>query len=141
MSRELKEIRTNINEELIMAINEAVDYCNNYYSCFYVDDDDDDDEDCYTVDEHCEEADKEDARILLALQDRAISLMRRATYREMDLAFPLDTDAFDATQVYNYELTTTQNVLEYISLRKYHNHDFENFFESRLQARLTLDEF
>ena len=35
MSRELKKTRTNVNEDLIKAINEAVDYCNNYYSCFY----------------------------------------------------------------------------------------------------------
>ena len=67
--------------------------------------------------------------------------MKRATYREMDLAFPLDTDDFDATQVYNYELTTTQNVLEYIKLRKHYNSDLEIFFDNRLQARITLGEF
>ena len=99
MSRELKEIRTNINEELVMSINEAVDYCNKYYSCLYFDDDAEDvaeDDDRYTVDEHCEEAEIEDAKILLALQDRAINLMKRATYKELELAFPLNTDAFDS---------------------------------------------
>ena len=144
MSRELKEIRTNVNEELVMAINEAVDYCNNYYNCLYFDEDADDDaedEDRYTVDEHCEEADKEDARILLALQDRAINLMKRATYEELELAFPLNIDAFDATQVYPYELTTTQNVLEYIKLRNHYNSDLEIFFDNRLQARITVGEF
>ena len=143
MSRELKEIRVNINEELVMAINEAVDYCNKYHSCLYFDDDEDDaeDDDRYTVDEHCEEAEIEDAKILLALQDKAIELMKRATYEEMELAFPLDTDAFDNTQVYCYELSTTQNVLEYIKYRKHHNTDLAIFFDERLQARITVGEF
>ena len=144
MSRELKEIRTNINEELVMSINEAVDYCNKYYSCLYFDDDAEDvaeDDDRYTVDEHCEEAEIEDAKILLALQDRAINLMKRATYKELELAFPLNTDAFDSTQVYPYELTTTQNVLEYIKLREHYNTDLEVFFADRLQARITVGEF
>lgn len=139
MSRELKEIRVNINEELVEAINEAVDYCNKYHSCLYFDDDEDDDR--YTVDEHCEEAEIEDAKILLALQDRAINLMKKATYAELELAFPLNTDAFDSTQVYPYELTTTQNVLEYIKLREHHNTDLEVFFADRLQARITVGEF
>ena len=138
MSRELKEIRVNVNEELVMAINEAVDYCNKYYSCFYFVDEED--EDCYTVDENCE-VEIEDAKILLALQDKAIELMRRATYEEMELAFPLDTDAFDNTQVYCYELSTTQNVLEYIKYRKHHNTDLAIFFDERLQARITVGEF
>ena len=143
MSRELKEIRVNINEELVEAINEAVDYCNKYHSCLYFDDDEDDaeDDDRYTVDEHCEEAEIEDAKILLALQDRAINLMKKATYAELKLAFPLDTDAFDDTQVYPYELTTTQNVLEYIKLREHYNTDLEVFFADRLQARITVGEF
>ena len=139
MSRELKKTRTNVNEELVMAINEAVDYCNKYYSCFYFVDEED--EDCYTVDENCEEDDIEDAKILLALQDKAIELMKRATYEEMELAFPLDTDAFDNTQVYCYELSTTQNVLEYIKYRKHHNTDLAIFFDERLQARITVGEF
>ena len=138
MSRELKEIRTNINEELVMSINEAVDYCNKYYNCFYFVDEED--EDCYTVDENCE-VEIEDAKILLALQDKAIELMKRATYEEMELAFPLDTDAFDNTQVYCYELSTTQNVLEYIKYRKHHNTDLAIFFDERLQARITVGEF
>ena len=138
MSRELKEIRVNINEELVEAINEAVDYCNKYYSCFYFVDEED--EDCYTVDENCE-VEIEDAKILLALQDKAIELMKRATYEEMELAFPLDTDAFDNTQVYCYELSTTQNVLEYIKYRKHHNTDLAIFFDERLQARITVGEF
>ena len=138
MSRELKEIRVNVNEELVMAINEAVDYCNKYYSCFYFVDEED--EDCYTVDENCE-VEIEDAKILLALQDKAIELMKRATYEEMELAFPLDTDAFDNTQVYCYELSTTQNVLEYIKYRKHHNTDLAIFFDERLQARITVGEF
>ena len=142
MSRELKEIRTNINEELVKAINEAVDYCNKYYSCLYFDDaEDDEDEDRYVLDEHCEELDIEDARILLALQDRAIELMKKATYEELELAFPLNTDAINSTQVYPYELTTTQNVLEYIKLREHYNTDLEVFFEDRLQARITVGEF
>ena len=140
MSRELKEIRVNVNEELVMAINEAVDYCNKYYSCLYFDDDAEDDE-RYIVDEHCEELDIEDAKILLALQDRAINLMKRATYKELELAFPLNTDAFDSTQVYPYELTTTQNVLEYIKLREHYNTDLAIFFDERLQARITVGEF
>ena len=140
MSRELKEMRTNINEELVMAINEAVDYCNKYYSCLYFDDDAEDD-DRYIVDEHCEELDIEDAKILLALQDRAINLMKKATYAELELAFPLNTDAFDSTQVHPYELTTTQNVLEYIKLREHYNTDLEVFFADRLQARITVGEF
>ena len=140
MSRELKEIRVNINEELVMAINEAVDYCNKYYSCLYFDEDAEDD-DRYIVDEHCEELDIEDAKILLALQDRAINLMKKATYAELELAFPLNTDAFDATAVYPYELTTTQNVLEYIKLREHYNTDLEVFFADRLQARITVGEF
>ena len=138
MSRELKETRTNINEDLVMSINEAVDYCNKYYSCFYFVDEED--EDCYTVDENCE-VEIEDAKILLALQDKAIELMKRATYEEMELAFPLDTDAFDNTQVYCYELSTTQNVLEYIKYRKHHNTDLAIFFDERLQARITVGEF
>ena len=144
MSRELKEIRVNINEELVMSINEAVDYCNKYYSCLYFDDDaedDTEDDGRYIVDEHCEELDIEDAKILLALQDRAINLMKKATYAELELAFPLNTDAFDSTQVYPYELTTTQNVLEYIKLREHYNTDLEVFFEDRLQARITVGEF
>ena len=141
MSRELKKTRTNVNEDLIKAINEAVDYCNNYYSCFYfVDEEDEEDEDCYTVDENCE-VEIEDAKILLALQDKAIELMKRATYKEMELAFPLDTNAFDNTQVYCYELSTTQNVLEYIKYRKHHNTDLAIFFDERLQARITVGEF
>lgn len=139
MSRELKEMRVNVNEELVMAINEAVDYCNKYSGCFYVDDEEY--EDCYTLDKHCEELDIEDAKILLALQDRAIELMKRATYEEMELAFPLNTDAINSTPVYPYELTTTQNVLEYIKLREHYNTDLEVFFADRLQARITVGEF
>ena len=138
MSRELKKTRTNVNEELVKAINEAVDYCNKYYSCFYFVDEED--EDCYTVDENCE-VEIEDDKILLALQDKAIELMKRATYKEMELAFPLDTDAFDNTQVYCYELSTTQNVLEYIKYRKHHNTDLAIFFDERLQAKITVGEF
>ena len=128
MSRELKETRTNINEDLIISINEAVDYCNKYYYCFYKDIDG-------------EEADIEDARILLALQDRAINLMKRATYKELKLAFPLNADVFDDTAVYDYVLSTTQNVLEYINYRIHYNQDLGVFFELRTQARITLGEF
>ena len=128
MSRELKETRTNINEDLIISINEAVDYCNKYYYCFYKDIDG-------------EEADIEDARILLALQDRAINLMKRATYKELELAFPLNADVFDDTAVYDYVLSTTQNVLEYINYRIHYNQDLGVFFELRTQARITLGEF
>ena len=128
MSRELKEIRTNINEDLIISINEAVDYCNKYYYCFYKDIDG-------------EEADIEDARILLALQDRAINLMKRATYKELKLAFPLNADVFDDTAVYDCVLSTTQNVLEYINYRIHYNQDLGVFFELRTQARITLGEF
>ena len=67
--------------------------------------------------------------------------MKKATYAELELAFPLNTDAFDATAVYPYELTTTQNVLEYIKLREHYNTDLEVFFEDRLQARITVGEF
>ena len=128
MSRELKETRTNINEDLIISINEAVDYCNKYYYCFYKDIDG-------------EEADIEDARILLALQDRAINLMKRATYKELELAFPLNADVFDDTAVYGCVLSTTQNVLEYINYRIHYNQDLGVFFELRTQARITLGEF
>ena len=128
MSRELKETRTNINEDLIISINEAVDYCNKYYYCFYKDIDG-------------EEADIEDARILLALQDRAINLMKRATYKELKLAFPLNADVFDDTAVYDCVLSTTQNVLEYINYRIHYNQDLGVFFELRTQARITLGEF
>ena len=128
MSRELKETRTNINEDLIISINEAVDYCNKYYYCFYKDIDG-------------EEADIEDARILLALQDRAINLMKRATYKELELAFPLNADVFDDTAVYDCVLSTTQNVLEYINYRIHYNQDLGVFFELRTQARITLGEF
>ena len=123
MSRELRKTRTNANEDLIEAINEAVVYCNKYYFCFYEDDN------------------IEDAKILLALQDRAIDLMKRATYKEMDLAFPLNTDTFNATAVYEYELSTAQNVLEYICHRNHYNEDLGVFFELRTQARITLGEF
>ena len=128
MSRELKETRTNINDDLIISINEAVDYCNKYYYCFY-------------KDIGGEEADIEDARILLALQDRAINLMKRATYKELELAFPLNADVFDDTAVYDYVLSTTQNVLEYINYRIHYNQDLGVFFELRTQARITLGEF
>ena len=128
MSRELKETRTNINEDLIISINEAVDYCNKYYYCFYKDIDG-------------EEADIEDARILLALQDRAINLMKRASYKELELAFPLNADVFDDTAVYDCVLSTTQNVLEYINYRIHYNQDLGVFFELRTQARITLGEF
>ena len=128
MSRELKETRTNINEDLIISINEAVDYCNKYYYCFY-----------RNIDG--EEADIEDARILLALQDRAINLMKRATYKELKLAFPLNADVFNDTAVYDCVLSTTQNVLEYINYRIHYNQDLGVFFELRTQARITLGEF
>ena len=128
MSRELKETRTNINEDLIISINEAVDYCNKYYYCFYKDIDG-------------EEADIEDARILLALQDRAINLMKRATYKELELAFPLNADVFDDTAVYDCVLSTTQNVLEYINYRIHYNQDLGVFFKLRTQARITVGEF
>ena len=123
MSRELKKTRTNVNEDLIEAINEAVVYCNKYYFCFYEDDN------------------IEDAKILLTLQDRAIDLMKRATYKEMALAFPLNTDTFNATAVYDCVLSTAQNVLEYISHRVHYNQDLGMFFELRTQARITLGEF
>ena len=128
MSRELKETRTNINEDLIISINEAVDYCNKYYYCFY-----------RNIDG--EEADIEDARILLALQDRAINLMKRATYKELKLAFPLNADVFNDTAVYDCVLSTTQNVLEFINYRIHYNQDLGVFFELRTQARITLGEF
>ena len=132
MSRELKKTRTNVNEDLIEAINEAVVYCNKYYFCFYVDDKEED---------YIEEDDIENAKILLALQDRAINLMKRATYKEMDLAFPLNTDTFNATAVYEYELLTAQNVLEYICHRNHYNEDLGVFFKLRTQARITVGEF
>ena len=133
MSRELNEIRIDTNEELVMAINEAVDYCNNYYNCFY--------RDIGGEEDYIEEDDIEDASILLALQDRAINLMERATYKELELAFPLNAGVFDDTAVYDCVLSTTQNVLEYIKLRKHYNSDLEIFFELRLQARITVGEF
>ena len=131
MSRELMKIRIDTNEELIRAVKEAMKYSNSYYNCFYLD----------KGEEYSEEEDIRDAKILLALQDRTINLMKRATYKELELAFPVNTDAFDATAVYPYELTTTQNVLEYIKLREHYNTDLEVFFEDRLQARITVGEF
>ncbi len=132
MSRELKKTRTNVNEDLIEAINEAVVYCNKYYFCFYVDGEEED---------YIEEDDIENAKILLALQDRAINLMKRATYKELELAFPLNTDAFDDTAVYDCVLSTAQNVLEYINYRNHYNQDLGVFFELRTQARITVGEF
>ena len=132
MSRELKKTRTNVNEELVRAINEAVDYCNKYYSCFYMD---------IGGEDYIEKDDIEDASILLALQDKAIELMERATYKELELAFPLNADVFDDTAVYDCVLSTTQNVLEYIKYRKHHNTDLAIFFDERLQARITVGEF
>ena len=123
MSRELKKTRFNVNEDLVEAINEAVVYCNKYYFCFYEDDN------------------IEDAKILLTLQDRAIDLMKRATYKEMALAFPLNTDTYNATSVYEYELSTAQNVLEYINHRNHYNEDLGMFFKLRAKARITLGEF
>ena len=133
MSRELKKTRTNVNEELVRAINEAVDYCNKYYSCFY--------KDIGGEEDYIEKDDIEDASILLALQDKAIELMERATYKELELAFPLNADVFDDTAVYDCVLSTTQNVLEYIKYRKHHNTDLAIFFDERLQARITVGEF
>lgn len=131
MIGEIKELRKGVNEELVMSINEAMDYCNNYYSCYYTDE-----EDSYN-----EEEDKKDARTLLAVQGRVINLMKKATYEELELAFPLDANVFDDTDVYDCVLSTTQNVLEYIKQRRYYNQDLEEFFELRVQARITLDEF
>ena len=126
MSRELMKIRIDTNEELIRAVKEAMKYSNSYYNCFYLD----------KGEEYSEEEDIRDAKILLALQDRTINLMKRATYEELELAFPVNTDAFDDTAVYEYELSTTQNVLEYIKYRKHHNTDLAIFFDERLQAKL-----
>ena len=133
MSRELKETRTNINEDLITSINEAVDYCNKYYYCFYMD--------IGGEEDYIEEDDIEDARILLALQDRAINLMKRATYKELESAFPLGADVFDDSAEYDCILSTTQNVLEYINYRIHYNQDLGMFFKLRTQARITLGEF
>ena len=91
--------------------------------------------------DYIEKDDIEDASILLALQDKAIELMERATYKELELAFPLNADVFDDTAVYDCVLSTTQNVLEYIKYRKHHNTDLAIFFDERLQARITVGEF
>ena len=131
MSRELMKIRIGTNEELIRAVKEAMKYSNSYYNCFYLD----------KGEEYNEEEDIRDAKILLALQDRTINLMKRATYEELELAFPVNTDAFDDTAVYEYELSTIQNVLEYIRFREEYNSDFAVFMELRTQARITLGEF
>ena len=131
MSRVINGRRTNVNEELVMSINEAMDYCNNYYCWYYMDEDDG----------YNEEEDKKDAKTLLAIQDRVIDLMKKATFEELELAFPLDTDTFDDTDVYDCVLSTTQNVLEYIRQREDYNNDLEVFMRLRTQARIVLGEF
>ena len=103
MIGEIKELRKGVNEELVMAINEAMDYCNNYYN--YLRDVTEDIPDSDVI---------QDAKITIALQDKVINLMKMANFEELELAFPLERAIFDDTDVYDVVLSTEQAVLNYI---------------------------
>ena len=130
MIGEIKELRKGVNEELVMAINEAMDYCNNYYN--YLRDVTEDIPDSDVI---------QDAKITIALQDKVINLMKMANYEELELAFPLERAIFDDTAVYDVVLSTEQDVLNYIQNREHFNQDLEMFMSDRIHSRIILGEF
>ena len=130
MIGEIKELRKGVNEELVMAINEAMDYCNNYYN--YLRDVTEDIPDSDVI---------QDAKITIALQDKVINLMKMANFEELELAFPLERAIFDDTDVYNVVLSTEQDVLNYIQNREHFNQDLEMFMSDRIHSRIILGEF
>ena len=130
MIGEIKELRKGVNEELVMTINEAMDYCNNYYN--YLRDVTEDIPDSDVI---------QDAKITIALQDKVINLMKMANYEELELAFPLERAIFDDTAVYDVVLSTEQDVLNYIQNREHFNQDLEMFMSDRIHSRIILGEF
>ena len=130
MIGEIKELRKGVNEELVMAINEAMDYCNNYYN--YLRDVTEDIPDNELI---------QDAKIIIALQDKVINLMKMANFEELKLAFPLEGAIFDDTDVYDVVLSTKQDVLNYIQKREHFNKDLEMFLSDRIYSRIVLGEF
>ena len=130
MIGEIKELRKGVNEELVMAINEAMDYCNNYYN--YLRDVTEDIPDSDVI---------QDAKITIALQDKVINLMKMANFEELELAFPLERAIFDDTDVYDVVLSTKQDVLNYIQNREHFNQDLEMFMSDRIHSRIILGEF
>ena len=130
MIGEIKELRKGVNEELVMAINEAMDYCNNYYN--YLRDVTEDIPDSDVI---------QDAKITIALQDKVINLMKMANFEELKLAFPLEGAIFDDTDVYDVVLSTEQDVLNYIQNREHFNQDLEMFMSDRIHSRIILGEF
>ena len=130
MIGEIKELRKGVNEELVMAINEAMDYCNNYYN--YLRDVTEDIPDSDVI---------QDAKITIALQDKVINLMKMANFEELELAFPLERAIFDDTDVYDVVLSTEQDVLNYIQNREHFNQDLEMFMSDRIHSRIILGEF
>ena len=130
MIGEIKELRKGVNEELVMAINEAMDYCNNYYNYLR------------EVTEDIPDSDViQDAKITIALQDKVINLMKMANFEELELAFPLERAIFDDTDVYDVVLSTEQDVLNYIQNREHFNQDLEMFMSDRIHSRIILGEF
>ena len=129
MIGEIKELRKGVNEELVMAINEAMDYCNNYYN--YLRDVTEDIPDSDVI---------QDAKITIALQDKVINLMKMANFEELELAFPLERAIFDDTDVYDVVLSTEQDVLNYIQNREHFNQDLEMFMSDSIHSRIILGE-
>ena len=130
MIGEIKELRKGVNEELVMAINEAMDYCNSYYN--YLRDVTEDIPDNDVI---------QDAKITIALQEKVINLMKMANFEELKLAFPLEGAIFDDTDVYDVVLSTEQDVLNYIQKREHFNQDLEMFLSDRIHSRIVLGEF
>ena len=130
MIGEIKELRKGVNEELVMAINEAMDYCNNYYN--YLRDVTEDIPDSDVI---------QDAKITIALQDKVINLMKMANFEELELAFPLERAIFDDTDVYDVVLSTEHDVSNYIQNREHFNQDLEMFMSDRIHSRIILGEF
>ena len=130
MIGEIKELRKGVNEELVMAINEAMDYCNSYYN--YLRDVTEDIPDNDVI---------QDAKITIALQEKVINLMKMANFEELKLAFPLEGAIFDDIAVYDVVLSTEQDVLNYIQKREHFNQDLEMFLSDRIHSRIVLGEF
>ena len=130
MIGEIKELRKGVNEELVMAINEAMDYCNSYYN--YLRDVTEDIPDNDVI---------QDAKITIALQEKVINLMKMANFEELKLAFPLEGAIFDDIAVYDVVLSTEQDVLNYIQKREHFNKDLEMFMSDRIHSRIVLGEF
>ena len=125
-----KEMRAELDEDIMFTIENSMKYVNNYYCTF-----DNNDDNSFPLKEEAEQ----DARIVISMQNKVINLMKKATYGELMAIFP--QKGVDTTLVNNIVLDSYSNVMNFISLGSNYNDELESFLRIRVDAKIILGEF